>query len=302
MVQREEKSAAGETRDLTEDNLIKEVLATFEDAESERFKEIMQSLVRHLHAFVREVEPTEEEWFEAIEFLTRTGKISDDNRQEFILLSDTLGVSMQVIDINHRKPTGATEATVFGPFYVEGAPEYKNGDDLANGAPGEPCFVEGQVRSVSGEPIANAHLEIWQADDEGLYDVQREGLSEAQGRGQLNADESGRFWFWSVKPESYPIPYDGPVGDMLKAANRSPMRPAHVHFRISAPGYETVTTHVFEEGDEYLDSDAVFGVKDSLIADIVCHEPGLAPDGTGMNKPFYTLNYDFVLASSAEEA
>ena len=302
MAQSEERSIGRETRNLTEDDLTEEVLATFEDAEPERFKEIMQSLVRHLHAFVREVEPTEEEWFEAIKFLTRTGQISDDNRQEFILLSDTLGVSMQVIGINHRKPTGATEATVFGPFYVEGAPEYKNGDDLANGAPGEPCFVEGRVRSVNGEPIANAHLDVWQADDEGLYDVQREGLSEAQGRGQLNADEDGRFWFRSVKPEPYPIPYDGPVGDMLKAANRSPMRPAHVHFRVSAPGYETVTTHVFAEGDEYLDSDAVFGVKDSLVTDFVRHESGTAPDGTEIDIPYYTMSYDFVLTPSAEES
>jgi hydroxyquinol 1,2-dioxygenase len=279
-----------------EDNLTNEVLATFEDVESERFKHIMHSLIRRLHAFVREVELTEEEWFEAMRFLTRAGQISDDNRQEFILLSDTLGVSMQIIDANHPKPSGATEATVLGPFYVEGAPEYKNGDDLANGAPGEPCFVEGHVRSISGEPIANAHLEIWQADDEGFYDVQREGLSEAQNRGQLNANENGGFWFWSVKPEPYSIPYDGPVGEMLKAANRSPMRPAHIHFRVSAPGYKSVTTHVFEKGDKYLNSDSVFGVKGSLIADFVRHEPGTAPDGTEMDKPFYTLNYDFVLA------
>ena len=224
------------------------MLATFEDAESERFEEIMHSLVRHLHAFVREVQLTEGEWFQAIKFLTRIGQISDDNRQEFILLSDTLGVSMQMVGVNHPKPSGATEATVIGPFYVEDAPQYKNGDDLANGAPGEPCFVAGQVHSISGEPIANAHLEIWQADNEGFYDVQREGLSEEQNRGQLTADENGRFWFWTVKPESYPIPYDGPVGEMLEAAKRSPWRPAHIHFKVGAAGYETVITHVFERG------------------------------------------------------
>lgn len=283
-------------RNLTEDTLTNEVLATFEDAKSERFKYVMHSLIRHLHAFVREVRLTEEEWLEAIRFLTRAGRISDDNRQEFILLSDTLGVSMQLIGVNHPKPSDATEATVLGPFYVEGAPEYKNGDDLANGAPGEPCFVEGHVRSITREPIANAHLEIWQADEEGFYDVQREGLSEAQNRGQLNADENGDFWFWTVKPEPYSIPYDGPVGEMLKAAKRSPMRPAHIHFRVSAQGYKSVITHVFEKGDKYLDSDAIFGVKDSLIADFVRHESGTAPDGTEMDKPFYTLNYDFVLA------
>ena len=296
MAQREEGLEARERQTLTEDDLTNEVLATFEDAESERFEEIMHSLVRHLHAFVREVQLTEEEWFQAIKFLTRIGQISDDNRQEFILLSDTLGVSMQMISVNYPKPSGATEATVIGPFYVEDAPQYKNGDDLANGAPGEPCFVAGQVLSKSGEPIANAHLEIWQADNEGLYDVQREGLSEEANRGQLTADENGCFWFWTVKPESYPIPYDGPVGEMLKAAKRSPWRPAHIHFKVGAAGYETVITHVFESGDKYLDSDAVFGVKESLIADFVRHEPETAPDGTEVDKPFYTLNYDFVLA------
>jgi hydroxyquinol 1,2-dioxygenase len=311
------ENRAGETRNLADERLTQEVLARFENSETPRFREIMQSLVRHLHAFVSEVEPTEEEWFEAIKFLTRTGQISSDNRQEFILLSDTLGVSMLVIGINHPAGgatesgeavevvgdghrTGATEATVFGPFYVEGAPRYQNGDDIANGAPGEPCFIEGRVFSTSGEPIPNAHLEVWQADDEGLYDVQREGLSEAQGRGQLDADEHGRFRFWSVKPEPYPIPDDGPVGDMLKAANRSPMRPAHVHFMVSAPDHETVITHVFAAGDEYLDSDAVFGVKESLIADFVRHEPGTAPDGTEMDVPYYTMSYDFVLKPSEE--
>lgn len=308
-------------RNLTGENLTEAVLASFEGSASPRFKEIMQSLVRHLHAFVEEVEPTEEEWFEAIKFLTRTGQISDDKRQEFILLSDTLGVSMLVVGLNHRKTTGATEpaeavevvgvgngratgateATVFGPFFVQGAPLFENGDDLANGAPGEPCFVQGRVRSMNGDPIPNAHLEIWQADDEGLYDVQREGFSEAQGRGHLYADEEGRFHFRTVKPEPYPIPYDGPVGDMLKAANRSPMRPAHIHFMVSAPGFETVTTHVFAAGDEYLDSDAVFGVKEALIADFARHEPGAAPDGTQMNTPFYTVSYDFVLAPSEKQ-
>jgi len=251
----------GKTHNLSQDALTQEVLARFENSDSQRFKEVMQSLVRHLHSFIREVELTEEEWFEAIQFLTRTGQISDDKRQEFILLSDTLGASMQMIGINNQKPPTATEATVFGPFYIENAPEYKNGEDLANGAPGEPCFVNGHVRSTSGDPVPHAHLDIWQADDEGLYDVQRENLSEAQGRGQLNTDEEGRFWFWTVKPEPYPIPYDGPVGDMLKAAGRSPMRPAHVHFMVSTPGYETVVTHVFEEAGEYLDSDAVFGLS-----------------------------------------
>lgn len=299
-------------RDLSDMRLTDAVIASFERSASPRLQELMQSLVRHLHAFVSEVQPTEQEWAKAIEFLTRTGHITDDKRQEFILLSDVLGVSMLVVGINQRRqpgatpsgeavevtgaPTGGTEATVFGPFYVEGAPRYDNGDDIANGAPGEPCFVSGRVLSVAGEPIPGAQVDVWQADKDGFYDVQYQDLEQARGRGQLHADAQGRYWFWSVKPEPYPIPYDGPVGDLLKAANRSPMRPAHVHFMISAPGYQTLITHVFAAGDAYLDSDAVFGVKDSLVAPFVRHEPGTAPDGTQVGEPFYTMSYDFVLA------
>jgi hydroxyquinol 1,2-dioxygenase len=306
-----------ETRNLADEDLTRAVLASFEGAPSERFREVVQSLVKHLHAFVSEVELTEEEWFKGIDFLTRVGHITDDNRQEFILLSDVLGVSMLVVGINHPRatgatepgeavevvggddrPTGSTEATVFGPFFVEDSPRYENGDDIANGAPGEPCFMQGRVLSVTGEPIPEAHIEVWQADDEGFYDVQYDDLSEARGRGHLYTDEEGRYWFWSVRPEAYPIPDDGPVGDMLKAANRSPMRPAHVHFMVKAPGYETLITHVFAEGDLHLDSDAVFGVKESLITGFERHEPGTAPDGTEMDVPFYTMSYDFVLARS----
>jgi hydroxyquinol 1,2-dioxygenase len=300
MDQREAGSAASGTRDLADGKLTEAVLASFDGSRSPRFKRIMQSLIRHLHAFVSDVGLTEEEWFQAIDFLTRTGHMSDDKRQEFILLSDTLGLSMLVIGINNKKPPGATQATVFGPFFVENSPFFENGDDLANGAPGEPCFVEGRVSSVSGEPIAGAHLAIWQADEDGFYDVQYEGLSEARGRGQLRADDEGRFHFRTVRPESYPIPGDGPVGEMLEAADRSLMRPAHIHFMVSAPGYEPVTTHVFEAGEEYLDTDAVFGVKESLITEFVRHEPGTAPEGTGLDVPYYTARYDFVLAPSRE--
>ena len=274
MDRREARSAASRTRDLADEKLTETVLASFDGSRSPRFKEIMQSLIRHLHAFVSEVGLTEEEWFRAIDFLTRTGHMSDDKRQEFILLSDTLGASMLVVGINNKKPPGATQATVFGPFFVENSPFFESGDDLANGAPGEPCFVEGRV--------------------------QYEGLSEARGRGQLRADGEGRFHFRTVRPESYPIPGDGPVGEMLEAANRSLMRPAHIHFMVSAPGYEPVTTHVFEAGDEYLDSDAVFGVKESLITEFARHEPGTAPDGTEMDVPYYTARYDFVLTPSGE--
>jgi hydroxyquinol 1,2-dioxygenase len=300
MERRNEESAANEARNLADERLTQEVLARFENSKSERYAEIMQSLVKHLHAFVSEVELTEEEWATGIDFLTRTGHITDENRQEFILLSDVLGVSMQVVGINHDKPAEATEATVFGPFFVEDSPRFTNGDDLANGAPGEPCYMQGRVLSVTGEPIPDAHIEVWQADDEGHYDVQYDELSEARGRGHLYSDEEGRYYFWSVGPEAYPIPDDGPVGELLEAANRSPMRPAHVHFMIKAPGYETLVTHVFADGDEHLDSDAVFGVKSSLVTSFERHEPGPAPDGREMEGPFLTMTYDMVLNPSGE--
>jgi hydroxyquinol 1,2-dioxygenase len=307
-----EQASAGTRRNLSDEELTRAVIASFDGATEQRTKVIMQSLVKHLHAFAQEVQLSEDEWFKGIDFLTRTGHITDDKRQEFVLLSDVLGLSMLVVGMNSRLPAGATasgepleahegspsntEATVFGPFFVAGSPSYQNGDDIANGAPGEPCYIEGHVRSVSGEPIAGAHIEIWQADDRGFYDVQYAELDEARGRGNLYSDAQGRYWFWTVKPEAYPIPHDGPVGDLLQAAERSPMRPAHVHFMIQAPGYQRVITHVFAAGDQYLDTDAVFGVKSSLITDFTRHEPGSAPDGRQIDTPFYTASYDFVLA------
>lgn len=283
------------TRNLADEDLTQAVLATFSHGDSERLQKILQSLVSHFHAFVQEVKLTEEEWFQGIDFLTRTGHITDEKRQEFILLSDVLGVSMQVIGLNNQKPAEATPSTVFGPFFVEGSPRFANGDDLANGAPGEPCFIQGRVLSLSGEPLAGARIEIWQADDNGFYDVQYQESSRVQGRGHLYADQEGRFFFWSVRPQAYPIPTDGPVGKLLTATKRSSMRPAHVHFLIQASGYKTLITHVFQEGDPYLDSDAVFGVKNALIARFERHEPGLAPDGKHMEGAFFTMHYDFIL-------
>jgi hydroxyquinol 1,2-dioxygenase len=286
----------GERRDLSNDDLTAAVLASFAGADDARFREIAQSLVRHVHDFVTEVGLTEEEWFKAVDFLTRTGRLSDDKRQEFILLSDVLGVSMLVIGLAHPATGGATESTVFGPFFVEGSPEIENGGDLANGAPGQPCFVQGRILSTSGEPIPLAEIEVWQADEDGFYDVQLAGVDRFRGRGHLSSGDDGSFSFWSVLPEAYPIPTDGPVGELLVAAGRGPMRPAHVHFMVSAPGYATLTTHVFVAGDEHLDRDAVFGVKSSLIAAFDRHEPGTAPDWHTIDTPFYTLSYDLVLA------
>ena len=282
-------------RNLSEDTITQAVLARHKDAPDARVKEIMTALVQHLHAFAREVTLTEAEWFEGIRFLTEVGHITNDQRQEFILLSDTLGLSMLVIAMNNRKPEGCTEATVFGPFHVEGAPQYALGADVANGARGEPCFVRGHLRGLDGRPVADATIDVWQADETGLYDVQYKDLQRHRARGVLHAGPDGEFHFRTIVANAYPIPNDGPVGRLLQALNRHPWRPAHLHFMIKAPGYETLVTHVFRDGDKYLDSDAVFGVRSSLIAEWVRHAPGTAPDGTRLDVPYYTLDFDFVL-------
>jgi hydroxyquinol 1,2-dioxygenase len=287
------------TRNLSEEALTRAAVESFAGAGSDRLRVIAQSLVRHVHNLVEEVQLTEEEWFAAIDFLTRTGHTTTDKRQEFILLSDVLGVSMLVVGINNRKPPEATQATVFGPFFVEGSPRFENGEDLGRGAPGQPCLMQGRVLSVDGVPISGARIEVWQADEAGFYDVQYDELDEPRGRGHLFSADDGRWWFWSVRPEAYPIPTDGPVGDLLGAANRSPMRPAHVHFKVTADGYEPLITHVFVAGDPYLDSDAVFGVKNELITEFARCEPGTAPDGTPRAAPYDTMSYDLVLAPAA---
>jgi hydroxyquinol 1,2-dioxygenase len=284
------------TRNLSDADLTRAVAASFDGAGADRYREIMASLVTHLHAFAQDVRLTEQEWFAAIEFLTRVGHLTDDKRQEFVLLSDVLGLSMLVVGLNDDETTGATPATVLGPFFVDGSPAYANGDDLANGAPGAPCFMAGRVLSSTGEAIAGARIEVWQADEAGLYDVQYEELTAARGRGHLYSDEEGRWWLWSVKPAPYPIPDDGPVGELLSAAGRGPMRPAHVHFMVTAPGYRRLITHVFVEGDPYLDRDAVFGVKTPLIAAFQRRDPGPAPDGRELDVPFWTMAFDLVLA------
>ncbi|MFM0624867.1 intradiol ring-cleavage dioxygenase [Paraburkholderia xenovorans] len=285
-------------RNLDENTITEAVLARHAHAGDERLKTVVTSLVRHLHAFAREVNLSENEWEQGIRFLTDVGHITDDKRQEFILLSDTLGLSMLVTAMANRKPPGCTEATVFGPFFVEGAPAYRNGDDVSNGARGEPCFVSGTVKGADGEAVPNARIEVWQADADGFYDVQHAGDDAHRARGVLHSLADGRYHFRSIVAEPYPIPHDGPVGRMLAALDRHPWRPAHLHFMITAPGYERLVTHVFREGDPYLDSDAVFGVRSSLVAQWKHHEAGTAPDGTSMTTPFSTLEFDFVLNRS----
>ena len=282
-------------RNITEHNITDAVLARFESCSDPRLKEVLGALVRHLHAFVRETKLTEAEWMRGIEFLTATGHITDAKRQEFILLSDTLGVSMLTVAQNHATPDGATEATVFGPFHVADAPQYADGADMAGGAPGEPLFVSGTVRTLDGAPVAGATLDVWQSDEEGFYDVQRPELSGPRARGVYRSDAQGRFHLRSVLPTAYPIPTDGPVGRMLVATGRHPWRPAHVHFMIQAEGCETLITHVFRNGDPYLDSDVVFGVRASLVADYVAHAAGTGLHAAEVTGRYHTLDFDFVL-------
>lgn len=284
-------------RDLDEATITAAVLQRMEQGGTKRARQISQALVRHLHAFVREVEPSQAEWAAAIDFLTRTGQTCTDTRQEFILLSDVLGVSMLVDAINHRLPGGATETTVLGPFFVENAPVFAAGEDISAGLEGQKLLVEGSVRALDGTPLAGAVVECWQTDGAGHYDVQGpKGLDALAGRGRLHTDAEGRFWFRTVIPASYPIPDDGPVGAMLGAQGRHAYRPAHVHFMVSHPGCETLVTHLFLAGDPYLDSDVVFGVKDSLICALEQQPAGVTARGNRVEAPIAALRYDFVLA------
>jgi len=285
-------------RNINEDSITQAVIAVMSDSRHPRLLTVMTSLVQHLHAFAREVKLTEAEWEQAIGFLTEVGHLTDDKRQEFILLSDTLGLSTLVTAQNHAKPAACTESTVFGPFYVPDPPGFALGADIANGASGEPCFVHGQVRAPDGRAIAGARMDVWQADEDGHYDVQlpaAPGESAHRARARLHSDAEGRFHFRTVLPVPYPIPHDGPVGRMLEALGRHPWRPAHLHFMIVAPGYERLITHLFREGGDYLDSDAVFGVRSTLVSDWVRHEPGRTPDGGHCESPYHEIQYDFIL-------
>jgi hydroxyquinol 1,2-dioxygenase len=285
----------------TEDEITAEVLRRFEGTPDPRLRRIMLSLVRHLHAFLQDVELSEPEWFAGIQFLTDTGQKCTDIRQEFILLSDTLGVSMVVDLINHRKPEGATESTVFGPFHREGAPEMPEGGNIAPRDRGTSTIVFGRVLDLDGRPIAGASLDVWQADSTGHYDSQYAEASELHMRGKFRTGQDGRFVVRTAFPVAYPIPTDGPVGTMLRATNRHPWRPAHVHFVVSADGYEPVTTHVFESTDKYLNSDTVFAVKRSLVCDFERHDTrDEAATRFSIEPPFYTAEFDFVLKPSRQ--
>jgi len=284
-----------------EQDLVDTVVASFDNTADPRLKQLLQSLTKHLHAFIREVRLTETEWNQAIEFLTAAGHITDDKRQEFILLSDVLGASMQTIAVNNEAYAGAaaaTEATVFGPFFTEDAPEIPHGGDIAGGAHGQPCWVEGTVTDTDGTPVPNARIEVWEADDEGFYDVQYTD-GRIAGRAHLYTDEHGNYSFWGLTPTPYPIPHDGPVGKMLEAAGRSPVRAAHLHFMVTAENLRTLVTHIFVDGDPQIGiGDSVFGVKDSLIKKFEHQEPGTpTPNGRDLgNQAWARTRFDIVLA------
>jgi hydroxyquinol 1,2-dioxygenase len=288
---------------VTEKTLTDIVLARWSDIPDPRLKKVMTALVKHVHAFVREIEPTQAEWATAIDFLTRTGQMSDEKRQEVILFSDVLGVSMLVDAINHRQSSGATPSTVEGPFHVPNAPPMANGANMAANAPGIPCFCIGKVHGLAGEPVAGATLDLWQTDGEGLYEAQKPGIDGPWMRGIYRAQPDGSYLIRTVAPIAYTIPMDGTVGELMNRTNMSHMRPAHIHFDVEAPGYHGLVTHLFQAGDEWINDDAVYGVKAPLIVDFKKMPAGSkAPSGEIMNEPFYVVSYDFVLERKAQAA
>lgn len=287
---------------LTEQTLTAAVQQTFETSTDPRFREVFTCLVQHVHDFAREVRLTGDEWFTAMDFLERTGKISTPTRQEFVLLSDILGLSMLLDKINQHTESATTDSALLGPFYVEGRPVAENGADISDGVTGTPMFVQGRVVDDQGHPISGAKVDTWHSDGDGFYDVQQsEKLHDQLAmRALLTTDDDGRFWYRSITPRYYPVPTDGPCGEILRAANRSPMRPQHVHFWVHADGYQSLITQVFLRDDPYIDRDAVFAVQDSLIADFERHQPGTAPDGTAVDEEFVTLDWTLTLAANTE--
>jgi hydroxyquinol 1,2-dioxygenase len=279
---------------VTEDNITDLAVERWATAKDPRLAEIMTAFVRHLHDFAREVRLTEAEWMAAIQWVNRTGQISNEKRQEFILASDVLGLSMLVVQMNHRLSAEATPNTVLGPFHIDGSPPVPFGADMSEGVAGTPLFVHGTVRDLSGAPVAGAVLDVWQADADGMYEAQLE-VDEARLRAKYAAREDGSYCIRTVAPLGYTIPLDGPVGELIGATAISPFRPAHVHVLINVPGYEPLITHLFQEGAEYLDSDVVFGTKEELVVAFEPRDPGPTPDGGTIDRPWLSAAYDFVL-------
>ena len=286
--------------DYNQSLLTSDVIKSFGGTPSPRLRVLMTTLIKHLHAFAREVDLTPQEWLAGLDFLCRTGQISTERRSEFVLLSDTLGLSMMVVSLAQARASrdiaGATEATVEGPFYWPGAPDVPLGGDLAQGVTGDPAYYSGRVLSVAGTPIAGALLDVWSGDGEGFYDVQLSASPSMQARGKIKTDAKGEYRFWSIRPNYYPVPDDGTVGEMMRATNRGINRPGHIHMMVSAPGFVPVTTHLFVKGSPYLEEDAVFGKRDSLVVEFKRHPAGTASDGRELKSPYYTAEYDFRLA------
>jgi hydroxyquinol 1,2-dioxygenase len=294
--------AGGAEATIAPADITAQAVARFDSTPDERLRRIMRSLVTHLHAFVADVELSEEEWARAVAVLTATGEITDDRRQEFILWSDTLAVSMLVDALAHRTPSGATESTVLGPFYVPGSPLRDYGANIAEQEAGTPAWVHGRVLDLDGEPIPGAELDVWQNGSNRLYAVQDDDAPDDHLRGRFETDAEGRFAFRAVRPVPYPIPDDGPVGRMLEATDRHPWRPAHIHVVVSAAGHQTVTTHIFDAESEYLDDDTVFAVKPSLMRDFVPRAADDPERPPGVEEPWVSLDLDLVLAPGADRA
>jgi hydroxyquinol 1,2-dioxygenase len=280
---------------VTEENITDLAVERWRTAHDPRLAEVMAALVRHLHDFAREVQLSEAEWMAAIQWLTATGQACDDKRQEFILTSDVLGLSMLVVQLNHRFGDAATPATVLGPFHIAGSPSLPYGGDMSEGLPGTPLYVTGTVRSVSGEPVAGALLDVWQADEEGLYESQIAELDEARLRAVYVSRDDGGYCVRTIAPRGYSIPMDGPVGDLMQRTDISHFRPAHVHFLVEADGHERLITHLFQAGAEYLENDVVFGTKEALVVEFRERPPGTTPAGDESAVPFIVAEYDFVL-------
>jgi hydroxyquinol 1,2-dioxygenase len=280
---------------VTEDNITELAAQRWASAHDPRTAEVMSALVRHLHAFAREVRLSEPEWMAAMRWLTETGRISDEKREEFILASDVLGLSMLVVQMNHTFDAKATPATVLGPFHIDGSPEKEFGGDMSDGLPGTPLYVTGSVRGLDGSPVAGAILDVWQADEEGAYESQIAGIDEARLRAKYATRADGSYCLRTIAPKGYSIPMDGPVGALIGATDISHFRPAHVHFLINAAGYEPLITHLFQEGAQYLDSDVVFGTKQELVVAFEPRDPGPTPDGGESAGPWLEARYDFVL-------
>ncbi|KAH7230332.1 hypothetical protein MRS44_011983 [Fusarium solani] len=293
------ETAAPLLKDLTIGNITQNVHLVNSGCPNPRFKYILERLVTHVHDFARETRLSTKEWMLGIEFLTAVGQISSPIRQEFVLLSDVLGLSLLVDSIDHPKPSNSTEGTVLGPFHTDDAEIGQHGSEISHDPDGEPCLVLCSIKDMAGNPIPDVKVDTWETDSKGFYDVQYAGRSKPDGRAVFTSDVNGNFWFKAIVPVPYPIPHDGPVGRLLKALHRHPYRPAHMHFMFEKPGFDHLITSLFVRNDPYETSDAVFGVKNSLVIDVgyVTKEQA---ETYGCSEGTRLVSYDFTLVSEEE--